>query len=359
MSYNILGINPYHNGSVCVLSNGEIVYFIEEERLTKLKHDSNPFKAILNAINKYKIDEVVIAGINQNDVYLQFSKEDPFYSLIRKLILKNLPYISKVSLYHHNMHVNHSYFNSPFDECLGVVIDGGGSYIETKGIELDSIYICNNNSIEKIYSEFLKHDFKNPQPLNVARTYEAITHYLGFGLGEEGKVMGLSSYGKNDSDFSPLFVDNKSNPNFVLEKLNPKTLDREFSINFPTLKLHPKNNNTFTQKQKNLAWKVQNETQQLVGDYIEKAIKKTGLNQICCSGGYFLNCVANYYLIKRFPNSKFYFEPISSDAGTSIGASYFRWKKYNPNFKPKPQKTLYYGSNYSKKILLEGIKKYT
>jgi predicted NodU family carbamoyl transferase len=35
MSYNILGINTSHNGSVCVLADGEIDFFLEEERLSK------------------------------------------------------------------------------------------------------------------------------------------------------------------------------------------------------------------------------------------------------------------------------------------------------------------------------------
>ena len=113
-----------------------------------------------------------------------------------------------------------------------------------------------------------------------------------------------------------------------------------------------------TDFEKNLAYKVQQESQQAVGDLIEKGLKETGLKQVCCSGGYFLNCVANYYLKKRFPDIDFYFEPISSDAGTSIGIAKLVWYKKTQDRIIKSQKTLYYGPKYSKEQLLEGIKKY-
>ena len=33
--YNILGISVGHNSSVALISNGELVYYLEEERLSK------------------------------------------------------------------------------------------------------------------------------------------------------------------------------------------------------------------------------------------------------------------------------------------------------------------------------------
>ena len=56
MAYNILGVNSFHNGSVCVLSDGEIVYYLEEERLTKFKYDANPFRTILDTLDKFTIE---------------------------------------------------------------------------------------------------------------------------------------------------------------------------------------------------------------------------------------------------------------------------------------------------------------
>jgi len=43
MGYNILGINPNHNGSTALISDGKLVYYTEEERLSRIKYDGDPF----------------------------------------------------------------------------------------------------------------------------------------------------------------------------------------------------------------------------------------------------------------------------------------------------------------------------
>ena len=65
MSYNILAINPGHNGSACLLVDGEIKFYIEEERLSRLKYDGNPFRGMLEAISTHEIHELVIGGTGQ------------------------------------------------------------------------------------------------------------------------------------------------------------------------------------------------------------------------------------------------------------------------------------------------------
>jgi carbamoyltransferase len=76
------------------------------------------------------------------------------------------------------------------------------------------------------------------------------------------------------------------------------------------------------------------------------------------AGGYGLNCVANYYFKKHLPQVDFYFEPISHDGGTAIGAAKWLYYDKTKDTKPYPQTTLYHGPEYSKETLLKGIKKY-
>jgi carbamoyltransferase len=354
---NILGINPFHNGSVCVLSDGKIIYYLEEERLTKHKHDANPFRAILNVLDNYKIDEVVIGGINQNDVQLGYTKEDPFYALIRKFYYKPTINTLQLSQYHHLLHTYHTYYNSGFKEAIAVIIDAGGSYIPDQGIERESIYVCSPNKIKPLWKDYWDSKTTPIISLSTAVMYSHINSLLGFRASEEGKTMGLSSYGKLNSLIPPLFEENRSNPDLFYETLDSHN-NRKVKNNFNFISPHKPNHLKYSQEEKDLAWKVQNDTQQIIGNYIEQTIKETGLKKVCCAGGYFLNCVANYYLTKRFPDIEFYFEPLSHDGGTAIGAAYMRQKELFPNFKPNKQKTLYYGSQYSKKDLKTGIKKY-
>ena len=213
--------------------------------------------------------------------------------------------------------------------------------------------------------------------------------HLGWDRNEAGKTMGLAPYGKFNPNIPNFFKNDIGDPKvffFDQEKvlytqhstdndmLYDKTKDPikiegiHTFINEddnPQLKLQrdPRewhyDESKITDLEKDLAWKVQNDTQQLVGDYIEKAIQKTGIKQVCCSGGYFLNCVTNYYLVKRFPDIEFYFEPLANDAGTAIGSAKIQWHFENQDDTIRPLKSLYLGKQYSKDELLEGIKKYT
>ena len=92
------------------------------------------------------------------------------------------------------------------------------------------------------------------------------------------------------------------------------------------------------------------ETQEFVGDLIEKAVDITGENNIVISGGYGLNCVANYYFKERFPELNIYVDPISHDGGTSVGLaklfSHLYAKSNNLEYDKDPLTTLYLGAKY-------------
>ena len=356
--YNILGITPAHNSSACVLSDGELIYFLEEERLSKFKRDGNPFKVINSILNKYKIDEVILAGVNYQSSPLVHTGEDLYYGMIRKYY-PNIKF-SHIGDKHHLTHSSCSFYNSGFNKAISVIIDGNGSrnnhIINNKDYssdEIQSIYIHEYPSKTYLYNStqlcnFLEKNYNNKNTniintIGIGKAYEATSQYLKFGRDEGGKTMGLSSYGKFNSNI-PSFFKNKS-----IYEYYPRT-----DVQQPDIKKDILDNYL----PEDIAYKVQQESQQLVGDYIEKAIKETGLKQICCSGGYFLNCVANYYLTKRFPNIEFYFEPISSDAGTSIGAAKWAWYQKTQDKTIRPQTTLYHGPQYSKEQLIKGIQKY-
>ena len=344
MSYNILGINTSHNGSVCVLSDGKVKFFLEEDRITKLKHDSFPIKLLGHIVKHYKIDEIAISGLYT----FPFNLNENIISLFISKYFPNIPTTYYLST-HHLVHSSQAFYNSNFKESLCIVIDGHGTELENNTFETESIYKFSYNSPPKpILKSYRTNNGKNDF-LTFSKVYESVTNYLGFGFLEAGKTMGLSSYGKYDNKIPPLYIGIKGNPE-VFNLLKEKTgggLNLKYSQIFNT------------EKQKiNLAYHVQQESQTEIGNLIEKTIKETGINHVCCSGGYFLNCVTNYYLIKRFPNVEFYFEPISNEAGISIGAAKLLWHQKTQDTTIRPQKTLYYGPKYSKGDLLKGIQKY-
>ena len=357
MSYNILGINTSHNGSVCILKDGKIDFFLEEERLSRHKYDGYPIETLKFLSKKYQINKIALSGLTQHFFY---SNQFKLYNYYIDSLFPNTPIYNFLE-HHHLCHSLSSFYNSKFKRGLGVVIDGNGSYIKTENeneykVETESIFVLDTiTPPDCIYKSNRIADLsKSPKEIGIegvslTKVYECITEELGFNWTEAGKTMGLSSYGKFNPNIPSLYKGSKGNKDIINSflfaphgslKNKYKHLTQSSPLSF------------------DLAYKVQQESQQIVGDLIEKFIQQTNIKQVCCAGGYFLNCVANYYLIKRFPDVEFYFEPISSDAGTAIGAAKLLWQEKTQDITIRPQKTLYYGPQYSKEELLEGIKKY-
>jgi len=59
---NILGINPRHNSSICLLSNGVTKLLLEEDRLSRTKHDIFPLFSLNKLIET--IDHIDIIAID-------------------------------------------------------------------------------------------------------------------------------------------------------------------------------------------------------------------------------------------------------------------------------------------------------
>lgn len=366
-----MAINPGHNSSVAVLSDGDLVYFMEEERLSRIKYDSSPLKSMTDAINKYCIDELVIGGTNKEKLPFDVWHGSSIYEhLVRKYNPGvNVSYLSHE---HHLGHAAGAFYNSGFDESISIVVDGAGSFkneclskdINIDGFETESAWYFNHSNLNStlLYKRYFSNDIRDrvvsqdnvlefDNSVTIVKSYEAVSEYLGFHPIEAGKTMGLSSYGQHNDSIPNLFLNGYGDKN-VIYPAYPRSAF--LSVNkYPHLSKH--NGNTdwhddqskVTQIQADLAWKVQRDTQKLVGDLIEESTKKTGVNNVCLSGGYALNCVANYYLKKRFPHVNLYVEPISSDAGTSIGLAKYWWRlNTKTDHKSRPLKSLYIGKTY-------------
>jgi carbamoyltransferase len=72
-----------------------------------------------------------------------------------------------------------------------------------------------------------------------------------------------------------------------------------------------------------MAYAVQTETQKAVVELIRHSVELSGCKNVVISGGYGLNCVANYHYLDALKDEgiNIYVEPISNDAGTAMGAA--------------------------------------
>ena len=376
MSYNILGINPGHNGSACLVADGELVYYLEEERLSRMKYDGNPFKSMIDIMSRYHVDELVIVGTYPDHPVLGWTMEDVFTGLVRKFY----PNV-KTTLLGHEHHLTHAacaFYNSGFKKAVAIIVDGAGTFkdikmnedgsVTAKGCETESVWQCeypsNFSVIHKVFGDnnqnrIVNDKFDVGNSVTIVKAYEAVTNYLGFSFLEAGKTMGLSSYGKENNNIPQLFKDNRASkdifiPNYPQGAYVDDQSNPIFKRNREPKNFHH-NFNEVLDIEKDLAYKIQKETQEKVGDLIEQAINVTNINQVVLAGGYGLNCVANYYLQKRFPKVEIYCEPISHDGGTAIGGAKLTWHGNNNDNTIRKQTSLYYGPKYSEEQLRQTL----
>lgn len=373
MTYNILGINPGHNGSAALLVDGELVYYIEEERFSRQKYDGNPFRGMLDILSKWHVDELVIGGTNSNLPQLPWTGEDPYTALVRKFN-PNVK-VTNIGSEHHLGHAATAFYNSGFEEAIAIVVDGAGSYKEesldeegnykARGFETESIWLCKYPDemalLLKVYGDNQGPKVNNGRfdfdsAVTITKAYEAVSHYLGFGFIEAGKTMGLAPYGQKDPMIPQLFLGNRAIkdlfiPNYPAGAFIDQARFMQFMREGNPNEWH-RNPDKLLDIEKNLAWQVQQETQNLVGSMIEQAIEITKVKNVVIAGGYGLNCVANYYFAKRFPNVNFYFEPLSNDAGTAVGIAKLIWHGMenddgDKDLTIRKQTSLYHGPEYN------------
>ncbi len=323
----IAGLNLSHNGSICLLDDGEINFYIEEERLSKRKYDNRCYHALKKLIN-YNPEYISVVSLNRDN---ENDKE-----IYKNIFIDYFPNSKIINMQkqHHLCHASGAFYSSGFDEALCFVFDGSGSSHGNKR-EIETIYFAKYpNIFEVVYKHYYNSDvnepiFKNDKVLishgySVGWVYEKITRELGFNSRDAGKTMGLSSYGEKDPRIPPLFLNGITNDNFIFN--GNFCLDRDVDL-------------------VDVAYAIQRDTGSYVMDKIKEYTKKYNCKNVVISGGYGLNCVSNYrYLDLDF---NLYVEPISHDGGTSIGAAKYVWHSITKSCEKKKQKTLYYGFEYS------------
>ena len=161
---NILGISAYyHDSAACLIVDGEIIAAAQEERFTRIKHDSSyPYNAI-NFILKYsrlklnEIDKIVfyekpfLKFERLLETYLSiaprgftsFAKSIPVWlneklfqknNLIKSLKSHDKNYKYKKNIFfteHHMSHAASAFYPSPFEEAIILTADGVGEWATT------------------------------------------------------------------------------------------------------------------------------------------------------------------------------------------------------------------------------------
>ncbi len=81
-------------------------------------------------------------------------------------------------------------------------------------------------------------------------------------------------------------------------------------------------------------------------EWVEAAIKKTGITTIVASGGVFMNVKVNKLIVDSPNVKRFFVFPSSGDESNAFGACFYAFKKLYPNDNPEPIKDLYLGPSF-------------
>jgi carbamoyltransferase len=288
---------------------------------------------------------------------------------------------------HHNNHASLAFYNSGFDKAIVLVADGGGeaTFASTPQLnfipywETESLYVMEYpNTIEPIYKNYRSHfghnyndelnrlntlypncEFHFGRYMGLSILYSTAATQMGETMDDAGKAMGLSSYGLPTDkkyiiddyfvdcdlfdiecqDFVHMFEPPNGYPkNYKCietvgsEKIIPKYISIKPKGFNSTVIITEKNYKPFA----NYAKDLQLQTQEAMVKLIRKAIEKTGLKKVCISGGYGMNILANSYYVNTFPDIEFYFEPLSTDPGISIGCAMYHYRKETNDNELKP-----------------------
>ena len=388
MSNIICSISRGHNASTTLMIDGKVIFYLEEERLSRFKRDGTPLLGMAKVYEYVDhIDHLVVCHTHRGAPTVDWTTEDLYKSWMRKLCKRKHGYkVTFIDSIHHEMHSDIAFINSGFDSAASVICDGAGSFLNIEAFdntiyEFESIYHVkkglNTKIVYKHYGTdepcgYMLLDADNPDIIltefpGIVKEYEAITRYCGFNSIEAGKTMGLSPYGQPNPNIPPMFIDGFGNRNLFKPNYpnGAYVVEDRYKIIRDDYHAHNGEMDTgeYTQVQKDLAYAIQKESEDQMCALIQKAHEKTGETNIVICGGYGLNCVANYKFKQRFPNLNIYVEPISHDGGTSMGGAYHVY--YNDYVKTglqtnpvEPPKTIYYGPQYDPDTYLDYIHEY-
>lgn len=338
---NILALHFGHDASVTILKDGEIFKYYKEERYSKIKRDSFPFLCIEKCVNSFNenIDYIIIHNLpNLNEFHFTYAEK-----YLCKRFNTNPQNIIAFHQDHHVSHAALSFYNSGFKDAICVVVDGMGSLFRNNVAECETVFHAEYphnfkpiyKNLQKIKSNIPGKDIINDlEKMNceynitesnggIVNLYNTINFLIGESSLENGKSMGLSSYGEKLNIFPSFFKNDKIEVNWNLfedqftenciyfyklyEPYKDKTVKEVTQDNY---KLYA-----------DYAHEIQLQTQESICDLIKKGLEKTNSKNVCISGGYGMNILANQYYMKKFPDVNFYFEPMSDDGGTTIGCA--------------------------------------
>jgi len=363
-SQSVLGINysGMHDSSIAIVApDGNPVYALSLERITRIKQDGRPPYTLLEKVPWNRISKVAVST-NES---LNLSEDDeskinfdrlprsrhhggkhgqPFYDFINSLPCE------KIFVSHQLSHASSAFWGSEFEEALCLTCDGGMFNDQWFG----GVYQCNRT--EGIVA---LDNFSVMKLAMITSLYSFVTALLGFTPNKhEGKITGLAAYGK-PSDRCKILLEKWFGEDYyrlesTLSWIFPYSSKTPPQFLPDSSGLQPFKNETKNIPREELAASVQVFAEQYVLKILEN-IKNQGWisEKICLAGGLFANVKINQRIVETGFKELFVAPPMTDD-GTALGAAWHALSGER-DFNPKPLNSMFLGPSYSKEEIQSSI----
>jgi carbamoyltransferase len=370
-----LGINysQMHDSSACLVRDGELLFAVAEERLSRAKHDARfPRLAIQACLDFAKIqadqlDEVCFgwqtAGpvyrrdlnlfatarwpvsylnvLNSTRHFLSMWHQESGAAPFRRIF--GAPKTRFRYVDHHLAHAISAYSFSGFEDAAVVVMDGRGAW------EATSIWRGQDGRLEPVFT------IKWPDSLGLF--YAVFTEYLGFvPNSDEWKVMGLAPYGQLGVDLRP-FIESGGDPYLV----HTKNLVGDGGLSAKLIAhLGPPREpeSEIDERSKNVAFAVQEACEDAMMSAVRLAIEKTKSRNLCLAGGVALNSKANGKILSSGIVDKIFVQPAAADDGAALGAALAPYLDSGGQLPMKPMRHAYLGPCFDDVAIESALRTY-
>jgi carbamoyltransferase len=331
-----LGINysQFHDSSASIARDGEVLFAIAEERLSRVKQDARfPVRAIGACLEFAKANpedlDFVCVGWPQSGAAFRHDVKN--YLLGRqpvdRSILMNAVRGAASMWYqgggenvfrqhfpsakpqfrfipHHLAHAISTYAYSGFDDAAILVLDGRGAW------EATSLWSGRNGRIEHLTTI--------PWPNSLGLFYAKMTEHLGFEpYADEWKVMGLAPYGEPGLDVGEFLTIEGASYRVPAKVLMGKEGRAVLEARFGPRRVPE---SEITQAHKNLAFAVQDACERAMLALAASVVEKAGSRNICLAGGVALNSKANGKILSTGTVDRIFVQPAAGDDGVCLGA---------------------------------------
>lgn len=354
---SILGINysGMHDSAISIVSpEGEPVFAVSLERLTRVKQDGRALDDLLISIPWDRIDKVAISTpsllSNQKERksnvlsnYLP-SKRPPEtlkHDSVFHDILNVIP-CEKFFVGHQQAHASSAFWGSGFNESLCLTYDGG---------MLNDMYFGGIFNCDRKKGILPLELFDATLYSKVTTLYAFVTALLGFSpLKHEGKILGLAAYGKPSDRCFKILKNWFENKYYDLE--NCIQWKNIYHKEIPP-RLGPVDENLTPFRaeirsisREEMAASVQAFAENHILQILSSA-RLLGMESpyICLAGGLFANVKINQKIVESGFKELFVAPPMT-DEGTALGAAWQIISKTN-KFNVKPLRSVFLGPLFS------------